>query len=220
MPRHRIFAAAAVLLGFTAAADAQGINPEHLNLVTVENRTGGTVEYLFLSPGDSDYWSTDILGSTRVLSDDDDLGFYIHYPNECDDFDFMAIDKDGNAFILWDYQICDGAEAVIPLYSDAMQESAPDMDLGEITIVNETGYDIHYLFFSPSDSQMWGVDQLDKDTILTTGQSVSLLLPLQEYDVSYDVQAVDEDTDTYTFSVTMDNSNDAYTVSVEPSDLD
>ena len=64
------------------------------------------------------------------------------------------------------------------------------------------------------------VDQLDMDTILTPGQSVSLLLPLESYEVSYDVQAVDEDTDSYTFSVSLDNSENAYQVAVEMSDID
>ena len=214
-----MFAGAALLLAVFSSAHA-GINPEHLNLVTFENRTGGTIKYLFLSPGDSNFWSTDILGSSRVLNEDSSIGFYIHYPNECDDFDFMAIDTAGNAFVLYDFRICDGTEPKIPLYSNALQDSAPEMDLGEVTIVNDTGYDIHYLFFSPSDSQMWGVDQLDMDTILTPGQSVSLLLPLESYEVSYDVQAVDEDTDSYTFSVSLDNSENAYQVAVEMSDID
>ena len=38
--------------------------------------------------------------------------------------------------------------------------------------------------------------------------------------VSYDVQAVDEDHDSYTFSVQLDNSNESYVVGVEPSDID
>lgn len=219
MIRHRFYLTAVALFALVSGAQA-GVNPSALNLITFENRTGSTIEYVFLSPGDSSYWSTDILGSSRVLRNGDSLGFYIHYPNHCNDFDIMAIDTNGNAFTLFDYEICDGQEAVIPLFNNALNSSAPSLDLVEVEIENDTGYDIQYLFFSPGDSAMWGVDQLDESTILRTGQSVSLLLPVESYDVRYDVQAVDEDRDSYTFYVQIDDSRDYYNYSVELSDLD
>jgi len=47
-----------------------------------------------------------------------------------------------------------------------------------------------------------------------------VLLPTTRDEVRYDVQAVDEDADSYTFFVQVDNSRDTYTFAVEPSDLD
>ena len=220
MIRRRLFCAAMLLIGIVGQAQAQGINPSNLNLITFQNSTGEAIEYVFLSPGDSAYWSTDILGSSRVLTNGNSLGFYIHYPNRCDEFDIMAIGASGSAFMMFDYQICDGTEAYVPLDRKSLRDTAPDLDLVEIVVENETNYDIQYLFFSPGDSIMWGVDQLDESTIMRPGELVSMLLPATKSEVRYDVQAVDEDADSYTFFVGVDNSRDTYTFAVEPSDLD
>ena len=126
----------------------------------------------------------------------------------------------GSAFMMFDYEICDGTQAVVPVTSADMSSDAPDLDLAEVTIINELNYVIHYLFFSPADSIMWGVDQLDESTSLNPGDSVTLLLPVGDELVGYDVQAIDEDQDTYTFQVQVDNSEDSYWVAVEPSDID
>ena len=219
MNKSRFTFAAIALLALTAQASA-GINPEALNQITFENRTGQTIEYVFVSPSDSQHWSTDILGSSRVMHNGDSLGFYIHYPNSCNNFDIMAIGEYGEAFTMWDYQICDNAEAVVPLFSSALNEDAPDFDMVEVVFENETAYDIQYLFFSPGDSAMWGIDQLDESTILYPGQSVSLLVPVGSNEVRYDVQAVDEDADSYSFYVNVDNSRERFTFAVEPGDLD
>lgn len=220
MIKQRLIFAAILLLSIAGRAQAQGIDPSNLNLITFHNETGGTIEYVFLSPGDSGHWSTDILGSQRVLDNRDSLGFYIHYPNRCDDFDIMAIGANGSAFTLFDYQICDGREAHITLDRKSLDESAPQLDLVEIVVENDLNYEIQYLFFSPGDSIMWGVDQLDANTILQPGQSFSVLLPVQDREVRYDVQAVDEDHDSYTFFVEVDNSRDRFTFEVEPRDMD
>lgn len=220
MTRLLPLCAAIPLLAFNIVAHAQGINPEHLNLITFDNRSEQSIEYLYVSPGDSNFWSTDILGATRVLGAGDTLVFYIHYPNECDAFDFMGIDSRGNAAIKFNYRICDETAVVVPIASEDLSHEAPDMDLAEVTIVNQLSFEIHYLFFSPSDSAMWGVSQLDKETILYPGDAITLLLPVEDYLVSYDIQAVDEDQDSYTFSVQLDNSSESYVVGVEPSDID
>ncbi len=215
---HFRFAAIA-LLALTAQANA-GINPEALNQITFQNSTGQTIEYVFVSPSDSQHWSTDILGSSRVMHNGDSLGFFIHYPNRCNSFDIMAIGEYGDAFTMYDFQICDDSEAVVPLHPSALNDVAPDFDMVEVVFENETSYDIQYLFFSPGDSAMWGIDQLDESTILLPGQSVSLLVPAGDADVRYDVQAVDEDWDSYSFYVSVDNSRDRFTFAVEPGDLD
>lgn len=44
---------------------------DYLNRVTFENLTSRTIEFIFLSPGDSEYWGAEILGSERVLEEDE-----------------------------------------------------------------------------------------------------------------------------------------------------
>lgn len=208
------------LLLLVCAGPAKAVDPDELNLITFQNRTGVTIQYLFLSPGDSRHWSTDILGSSRVLRDDDELSFYIHYPERCNDFDIYAIGDNDQAFLLYDYEICDDEEAKVRISRRDLSDSAPDFDFATVTIENGTDYDMWYVFFSPGDSSMWGVDQLDSETILEPGDSFSVLLPVSDESVRYDVRAVDEDEDTYTFYVEIDNDRDNYSFEIEMSDLD
>jgi hypothetical protein len=67
---------------------------------------------------------------------------------------------------------------------------------------------------------MWGVDQLDQETILSPGEVYSVLLPISDEAVRYDVRAVDEDQDTYTFFVEIDPDREEHFYSIENSDLD
>lgn len=202
------------------AGQAAAVNPAHLNLITFENRTGDDIRYIFLSPADSQYWGTDILGSTRVLHDDSDLGFYIHYPEACNEFDIYAVGSNDNAYLVYGHEICDGTEAEVRLTKRDLKDDAPNFDFTTVELANDTDYEIWYLFFSPGDSEMWGVDQLDKDTILEPGDAVRLLLPVADGETRYDVRAVDEDEDTYTFYVEIGPKRDEHVFSIVNGDLD
>lgn len=203
------------------AGPTYAVNPANLNLITFENRTGDDITYIFLSPSDSSHWGTDILGSSRVLNDDEDIGFFIHYPEACNEFDIYAVGSNDNAYLVYGYEICDGKEAEVRLTRRNLSDSAPSFDFTTVEINNDTDYEIWYLFFSPGDSSMWGVDQLDKETILYPGDSVSLLLPVSgKEDVRYDVRAVDEDEDTYTFYVEIDAKQSEHVYSIVNSDID
>jgi len=213
----RIIAVAALAL--LVASAAFGINPENLNRVTFVNNTGYDIIYLFFSPEDSDYWGADILGSTRTLDNGEKLGFFIHYPDFENAFDFMAIDEDGDAYFIWDYVISDDRAAVIEI-TLADYDGGYDMpDLAEVELTNVTGYDMWYVFLSPGDSSMWGVDMLDDETILFDGDTLNLLVPVSREEVRYDFQGVDEDEDVYEFWVELSNRDDYYDFLIELSDL-
>jgi hypothetical protein len=213
----RVFAV--MVLALFAVSAAFGINPEHLNRVTFVNNTGFDIWYLFFSPGDSQYWGADILGTTKTLDDGEKRSFYIHYPDQSDTFDFMAIDEDGDAYYIWNYEISDDASAVIEITLDDYDGSKDMPDLAEVNLTNTTGYDMWYVFFSPGDSQMWGVDMLDDETILYDGDSLSLYVPVSDEATRYDFQGVDEDEDEYEFWVELSNSQDSYSFLIELSDL-
>jgi hypothetical protein len=208
------------LLAMLAAVPAGAVDPDNLNLITFENRTGDDIRYIFLSPSDSIYWGSDILGSTRVLNNDQDLGFYIHYPDQCNEFDIYAISASEEAYLVYGHEICDGEEAKVRLTRSNLDEEAVAFSFTTVTIENATDYDLWYIFFSPGDSNMWGVDQLDEETILSPGEVYSVLLPISDEVVRYDVRAVDEDQDTYTFFVEIDPEREEHFYSIENSDLD
>ena len=59
----------AVVLALFITGFAFGIETSDLNRITFKNDTGYDILYLFFSPGDSDLWGADILGTTRTLDD-------------------------------------------------------------------------------------------------------------------------------------------------------
>jgi hypothetical protein len=203
-----------------ASFRAQAVDPAELNLITFENRTGDDIQYIFLSPADSQYWGTDLLGSTRVLANDDELGFYIHYPERCNAFDIYAVGASNAAYLQYGHKICDGNPAEVRLTRRNLDDEAPDFAFATVTIENATDAAIWYLFFSPGDSEMWGVDQLDQSTILEPGDSLSMLLPVGEELVRYDIRAVDENEATYTVYVEIDSSRKHYVYTMLNEDID
>ena len=66
---------------------------------------------------------------------------------------------------------------------------------------------------------MWGVDYLDKDTILEMEGSVGFLFPAGDDPTKYDLLGVDEDGDTYQFSFDVDSDSADLLFSIEISDL-
>ena len=178
-------------------------DPGWLNNIVFFNGTNNNIEYVFLSPGDSEYWGPEILNSERVLESRSDLGFYIFYPDNCNDFDILAIDSNGDSLAIYDYTICDGVEETIAFSKRDMSEEEPYFDFITLDIYNEIETEIFYIFVSPADSNMYGVDLLDETTTILPGDYLSLLIPVDEGDVEYDVMAVDEYNDIYSFSYTI-----------------
>jgi len=213
----RLIVCVAVLLAVATAAFA--IDPNDLNRVTFINHTGYDIWYLFFSPEDSDYWGADILGTTRTLDDGEKLSFFIHYPDRSNAFDFMAIDEDGDAYFIWDYEITDGKSATIEVTLADYDGDFDMPDLAEVNLTNTTGYDMWYVFFSPGDSSMWGVDMLDDETILYDGETLSLYVPVSSESTRYDFHSVDEDEDGYEFWVELSNGQDSYSFNIELADL-
>lgn len=65
---------------------------------------------------------------------------------------------------------------------------------GSIRIVNDTGgWDIYFIYISPSYDDSWGDDWLDSDEILYSGNSVTFNVT---NDI-YDIRIIDEDDDEY-----------------------
>jgi hypothetical protein len=181
---------------------------EFFNTVKFVNNTREDIRYLFFSPADSEYWGPDVLGDSRTLSSKGSVEFYISYPNETDSFDFLAIDTSGNVYEIYEESITDGYAAQIVINktskSDKIDLDSFEEELIGLEIMNETGLELFYLFVSPSDSEMYGIDFMDSETTLQPGASVSVLLFNSNAEVEYDVQGIDVDDDTYSFSLSLD----------------
>ena len=71
-------------------------------------------------------------------------------------------------------------------------------NLPSVRIVNNTGYDVFYVYISPEENEFWGDDFLGEDDVLENGQTVTFRLsqPLTRTKV-YDIRLVDEEGDSY-----------------------
>ncbi|MFW6288493.1 MAG: hypothetical protein ACOC2Q_01800, partial [Spirochaetota bacterium] len=163
----------AIALALLVTAGASGLDPSNLNRVTFVNSTGSDFVYLFFSPGDSEYWGADVLGTTRTLDDGEQVSFFIHYPEYSNEFDFLAIDEDGDAYIIWNYEISDAEPALIEVTLEDYEGGYDLPDLARVNLTNSTDYDMWYVMFSPGDSAMWGIDMLDDESILAVGETLS-----------------------------------------------
>jgi len=74
--------------------------------------------------------------------------------------------------------------------------SAPAMADASIIITNQSSFDIHSLYLSPSSNPAWGPDQF-AETVLSTGSTFTLTGITCD---TYDVKLVDEDGDECTLN--------------------
>ncbi len=215
--RRILLALVIAALGATAAF---AFNPDELNKITFQNSTGGKIEMIFLSPGDSDFWGPDIVGADYFLKDGGSIGYYVHYPESKFKFDIMATDDKGNRFELRDLTLTDGKEQTITLRNKDLNKTAPDFNLMTVNVKNSTGRELQYLFISPDDSDAWGADLLDENTTLADGDTHSIVVPVGKAKVKYNLMAVDDNDDEYTFNVTLNpKEGDEFDVSVDEGDL-
>jgi hypothetical protein len=211
---------AAVLFTAVSAASVSAFNPDELNKITFQNTTGGKIEMIFLSPGDSQFWGPDIIGADYFLKNGATIGYYVHYPDKSFKFDIMATDDNGNKFEVRDFQMTDGSEASVKITSRSLNSAAPDFALATVHIDNNTGHEVQYLFVSPSDSDAWGVDLLDEETTVADGDTHSFVLAVGKDKVKYNLMAVDDNNDEYQFNMTIDpKAKKEFTWAIEPGDL-
>jgi hypothetical protein len=86
---------------------------------------------------------------------------------------------------------------ILGLFLLAGTFSVSAQNLPSVRITNNTGFDVYYVYISPSSSDDWGEDMLGDD-ILLDGYSVDIQLgyPLSRVS-TYDIYLEDEEGDTY-----------------------
>jgi len=83
-------------------------------------------------------------------------------------------------------------------------EERPKEQHVSITIVNNTGYPVYYMYISPEYSDRWGSDILNSTEVLRNKNSRRVTLPPLNITRRYDIRLKDKDGDTYTkWSVTI-----------------
>jgi hypothetical protein len=141
--------------------------------LTISNDTDSPIWYVYISPSWSDDWGEDWLGSDQIPAYDSRT-FYVSEGT----YDLMVEDDNGNVLATRFDEYVSG-DMAWTIYQD--QDAS-------VTLYNQSGYDICWIYISPSSSSDWGGDWLGTD-ILPWGESRIFYMP----EGSYDFQAVDCD---------------------------
>lgn len=100
MNRHR----SAILIFVVAALSAVSLGAfAQDSTITIINRSDWDIHHLYLSPVDVDEWGPDQLGDEIIPSG----GKFLLHSIECDVYDIMIVDEDGDECILEAEELCD-----------------------------------------------------------------------------------------------------------------
>jgi hypothetical protein len=137
--------------------------------VTVKNRSGATVCYVYVSPCSSDQWGDDVLEES-VLNDGDNARITV--VEGC-----------------WDLKAEDCSHAVIGTHTGLQVNrdtnwtvAAPAPTTARVTIKNRTGQTICYAYASPCESDQWGEDIL-QESVLNDRENAVVIVPFGCWDL-------------------------------------
>ncbi|MGP9768179.1 hypothetical protein ACT3UM_20905 [Halomonas sp. AOP13-D3-9] len=71
--------------------------------VDVTNRTGYTIYYMYVSPGNSKSWEEDVLGNDVLMSGDTQRVTLSGYTNPI--FDIRLVDEDEDSYTFWNVDV-------------------------------------------------------------------------------------------------------------------
>ncbi len=174
--------------------------------VEVTNSTGYVIYDLYVSHTDEG-WGEDVLRSGQSLSNGESIRVDLDdYPSGI--FDIRAEDEDGDSYTFWDVDVeFEDVDITLDDLDEDEDSSYEELSAtvrgtkkgsfdGYVTVTNETGYSIYYLYVSHTDDG-WGEDILGSD-VLSDGQAIRI--DVENFPSSiFNIQAKDEDDDTYSF---------------------
>ncbi len=184
-----------MLFFFPCFGDAFALEPGDLQRITISNQTSYDLVSLYFLHEDSQIWGPDVLGS-RWVDPGSEYGFYLHVHRGAKKISLLAVDDDGDCYMLENVSVDVNGEAYVQIGPQHISRNLREPETSRVILTNATGSDILLMFFSPSDSQMWGVDILDDRTLFRRGDSLALHVPSQ-YPGAYDILALDREYDSY-----------------------
>ena len=176
---------------------------QNLPSITIVNNTGKTIRYLhvvvpdggvmFIDDDGDGGWGEDLLPGKDMLANGGTFNVQLPYPlNSINSYNIKLVGDGGPIYVKWGVKVTNGMRVVFTA-SDAEDYRGPT-----ITIVNNTGYKIYYLYISPRYSSSWGYDQMGSTEELANGASKSIKLPVHtDMNDTYDIRIEDSDGDSY-----------------------
>jgi hypothetical protein len=223
MKQNRLPAIALVafLLAVLGPTGLWSVSPDDFNKLTFVNNlsSGKAIEYLFYSPGDSQYWGPDVLDKNHSLPANRKLSFFIFYPDRSAIFDFMAVDSDGRVYEINGVEMLDGKEKTVTLNDRHLTDrNLSRIPMTEIVVTNTTDTSLDFAFLAPADSKIWGLEVLNTSRTLRAGEATSffVLLAGERFDMEF--LAIGEDRQEYQKTFAVNASSDMVNLDIAPKD--
>lgn len=150
--------------------------------LTVTNLTDDSIWYIYVSPSGADEWGEDWLGGDVLMSGDS-----YYFELEEGEYDLAAADSEG-IIIVERYNEHISGDEEWTLYNE---EDWAEHEYVDVRLVNNSGYDICFVYITPSDSEEWGDDWLGEDQVIPDNDSFTFQAPAGYG--PYDMQALDCD---------------------------
>lgn len=166
-----------------------------LDSISVINRTGYDIFYLYVSPESSDSWGDDVLGD-EVLLDGSSITVSLEEYSDLCRFDIKAVDSDNDSYIKWEYDACDLSKVILTL-EDLYLDEADEGGSQDFTILNETGFTIYHIYVSPDYADDWEEDLLGADEVLLSGEPFEVSFSGYGDHCVFDIKLVDDEGDSY-----------------------
>jgi hypothetical protein len=167
--------------------------------ITIVNNTGYTIWYVYISQTASDNWGSDRLGSGKTIPDGDSVSLQLPSPIDAENqYDIGLEDSNGDIYTKYNIQVSANARIVFTSddYDNNLTKAAYSGP--SITVVNNTGNKVLYVFMCPIHSDSWGRNKLGSGETIPDGGSISLQLPYLIGDVNrYHIGMEDSNGDTY-----------------------
>jgi hypothetical protein len=173
----------AASLALAAPAAAQSNDPS-FNLA---NRTGQTINEIYVSPASQNTWGRDWLGNNVLPSGQT---FPVRLPvGECV-YDIRVVYQGGGAEERRQVNTCNLTEVAFGGGAAQQQPQQQEARNPSFNLVNNSGRTINELYVSAASDNQWGQDRLGQN-VLPAGQSFAVRLPVGE--CVYDIRVVYND---------------------------
>jgi len=173
--------------------------------IKVINNTGYQGYNLFIRAAGTNQWGIDLLGN-EYLRNGHSFSISSLPSSRSNRYDIRLIDTDRDSYTKLNIAINPNTNIIFTFDDFDKDITAAESNEGPpVTIVNNTGSHIFYVYISPTSSDRWGYDRLNSNQTLQNGQTVSLRLPyaLNVTD-KYDIMLEDSEGVTFTkFNVTV-----------------
>ncbi len=155
---------------------------------TLVNGSDFDIYAMYLSPTHESHWGLDQLRKHVLESG---TSFTLN-GIPCGDYDLKLVDEDGDACVITEQNLC-GDTGDWVLTNEALLECEGfQPTTAAAQLINQSRWDIHHLFLSPSRDPRWGSDQLG-EYIFESGMSFTLSgLACDDYDLKLVDEAGDE----------------------------